>query len=234
MMLRTVRSGRRSTPSIIWCSATWNMPVCVRIRDHRADFLLADAAIRGLAQPEHARDQLGRALQHPDERRADEREQLHRPRERGRDLLRDWSAPSASAPARRSRATGRSRRPRRCRRPSCRGTRATGASSSKPASQSASGTAKRAPLYTPASTPISVMQNCTVDRKRVGSSSSRSAARAPPLPRFASWRSRVGARGKSRELGHREQAVHEDERHQDQEVSRASCAGRAGCHDSSS
>ena len=29
MMLRTVRSGRRRTPSIIWCSATWKMPVCV-------------------------------------------------------------------------------------------------------------------------------------------------------------------------------------------------------------
>ena len=109
---------------------------------------------------------------------------------------------------------------------------ATGARNPKLASQSASGAAKRAPLYTPASTPISVMQNCTVERKRVGSSSSRNAARAPPL-RFASCRSRVTREEKARARPSRT-GRSRARAPSGSGSERASCAGRAGCHDSSS
>src|SRR5687767_6583924 len=52
-----------------------------RLGDHGTDLLLAHGAVRRRAYAEGARDQLGRALQHPDEGLAEDRERLHERRE---------------------------------------------------------------------------------------------------------------------------------------------------------
>ena len=56
-------------------------------RDHRADFLLADRRVVFFGSPSSAHDELGHVPQHPDQRRAQERERFHRPRERRGDFL---------------------------------------------------------------------------------------------------------------------------------------------------
>ena len=56
----------------------------------------------------------------------------------------------------------------------------------KPCSQRASRSLNAASPTMPFSTAIEVIPTCTVDRKRVGCSSSRKAALAPPLPSSAS------------------------------------------------
>ena len=188
-----------------------------RLRDHRADFLLVDAAVRRLAQPEDPRHQFRRALEHPDEGRGDEGEDLHRARERGGNRFRVGQRPALrhqladherqKGDADDDDAVGRGVEVPRDR---CEEFEAPERGSERFRELHAAVHARD----------HADERDVKLDRRKeargiVKEPQRRARAPAPALAELAEPRD---ARGKNRELGHREQAVHENERDQDQEV----------------